>query len=192
VSSKPTVELLTNPRAGTIGVGLATGVLQPALAQISHGIGQRLLPLRTATKPNSAASAVLNDPLSTAVVAYRPFPSHAALGLSAFYLVHCSRRCGLRQVRITGDSRRVLAHAVSGPMPELPPNAGARPVPALFLRHDSPACFDKVAPPVVTASLTTVVRTASRTRRPPRRCRGGAWASGMNQVRTGRRAACLS
>jgi len=106
VSSKPTVELLTNPRIGTIGVGLATGVLQPALAQISHGIGQRLLPLRTATKPNSAASAVLNDPLSTAVVAYRPFPSHAALGLSAFYLVHCS----LEAVRAAaGEDNRGLS-----------------------------------------------------------------------------------
>src|SRR5919204_3275843 len=29
VSSKPTVELLTNPRAGTLGVSLATGGLQP-------------------------------------------------------------------------------------------------------------------------------------------------------------------
>ena len=37
VSSKPTVELLTNPRAGTIGVGLATGVLQPALAHQRDG-----------------------------------------------------------------------------------------------------------------------------------------------------------
>jgi len=105
VSSKPTVELLTNPRAGTIGVGLTTGVLQPALAQISHGIGQRLLPLRTATKPNSAASAVLNDPLSTAVVAYRPFPSHAAW-ISAFYLVHCS----LEAVRAAaGEDNRGLS-----------------------------------------------------------------------------------
>ncbi len=32
---KPTVELLTNPRAGTLAVSLATGALQPALAQAS-------------------------------------------------------------------------------------------------------------------------------------------------------------
>jgi hypothetical protein len=31
---KPTIQLLTNPRAGTLGVGLATGVVQPAVGRI--------------------------------------------------------------------------------------------------------------------------------------------------------------
>jgi hypothetical protein len=34
-TSKPAVELLTNPRGGTLAVGLATGVLQPALSRAS-------------------------------------------------------------------------------------------------------------------------------------------------------------
>ena len=38
----PTVELLTNPRAGGTGVELATGVAQPALHQVSLSIGSKL------------------------------------------------------------------------------------------------------------------------------------------------------
>lgn len=60
-SGPPTVRLLSNQRAGTEGASLATGVLQPAIEAGSHG--------RVEVK--------------TAV--YRPLPSKAALGLSAFY-----------------------------------------------------------------------------------------------------------
>ena len=41
-SSLPTVELMANTRAGTIGVSLAEGVLQPALADVSRTIGKHL------------------------------------------------------------------------------------------------------------------------------------------------------
>ncbi len=41
-AGKPTVRLLTNPRSGSIGVGLATGVAQPALRAVSAAVGREL------------------------------------------------------------------------------------------------------------------------------------------------------
>jgi YhgE/Pip-like protein len=91
--AKPTVELLTNPRAGSLGVGLTTGVLQPALAVVSHRLGQELA--RDAGGPQTAAtSAFLADPLTVETVQYRPLQSHTALGLSAFYISLLTIFCG--------------------------------------------------------------------------------------------------
>ena len=102
--SKPTVELLTNPRAGTLAVSLATGVLQPALAHASGQIGQRLLPLRTADRTKGAPSAFVADPLSVPVVPYRPLPPDSALGLSAFYISLLTTFCGFLGAVIVGTS----------------------------------------------------------------------------------------
>jgi hypothetical protein len=44
-SGRPEIVILTNKRAGTIGVSLATGVLQPGLAAASRQIGRNLAPL---------------------------------------------------------------------------------------------------------------------------------------------------
>ncbi len=87
VSEPPTVQVLTNPRAGSIGVSLATAVLQPALAQVSDAVSQRILPLSTAAaRSNPVNASALANPITSTTVAYRPVPSHAGLGLSAFYL----------------------------------------------------------------------------------------------------------
>ena len=40
---KPAVHILTNPRAGSIGVSLATGVATPALQAASHKVGSQLM-----------------------------------------------------------------------------------------------------------------------------------------------------
>jgi YhgE/Pip-like protein len=94
-AAKPTVQLLTNQRAGTVGVELASGVLQPAVAQASRVIGRQLL---AATRPTptagSATAAELADPLTLQAVDYRPLPSHSALGLSAFYVALLALMCG--------------------------------------------------------------------------------------------------
>jgi YhgE/Pip-like protein len=85
----PSVELWTNPRAGTLGVSLATGVLEPALADISKEIGARLWPSTSSgssTATSSAPTALLASPVSVSTVTYRSLPSHAGLGLSAFYI----------------------------------------------------------------------------------------------------------
>ena len=39
-AGKPTVKVLTNQRAGSVGVQLASGILQPAIARASHVIGR--------------------------------------------------------------------------------------------------------------------------------------------------------
>jgi uncharacterized phage infection (PIP) family protein YhgE len=42
-AGRPTVELLNNQRAGTVGVGLASGVIEHAIARASEVIGRQLL-----------------------------------------------------------------------------------------------------------------------------------------------------
>ena len=80
---RPTVELLTNPRAGTLGVGLATGVLQPALSQASEKIGKQVLALRASSgHADPSVRALLADPVAQEVTPYRPLPNHAGLGLT--------------------------------------------------------------------------------------------------------------
>ena len=61
-STLPTIELLTNSRAGTLGVSLASGVLQPAVAAVSSQIGHQLV----ANQPT---------PGSPALQAFAPTPS---------------------------------------------------------------------------------------------------------------------
>lgn len=93
IATRPTVELLTNPRAGTLGVSLATGVLQPALAQVSQRIGQELR-AHAPARASAAAEVLLSDPVTVAAVTYRPLPRHTALGLSAFYISLLTVFCG--------------------------------------------------------------------------------------------------
>ncbi len=117
--SLPTVEVLTNPRAGTLGVSLATEVLRPALAHASSQIGSELR-RATSAKPTTAATrAVLSDPITVASVAYRPLPSHSGLGLSAFYIALLTTFCGFLGAVIVNTSVDVaLGYATTevGPM----------------------------------------------------------------------------
>jgi YhgE/Pip-like protein len=113
-ASKPTVELLTNPRAGTLAVSLATGVLEPALAHASGQVGQTLVRLSSAHQVTRAAAGVLADPITVAVVPYRPLPTHSALGLSAFYISLLITFCGfLGAVIVNTSIDAVLGYAVS-------------------------------------------------------------------------------
>ena len=91
----PAIELLTNGRAGSIGVSLATGVVQPAIGVISRNIGKRLsslIPAHGQTTANVKAQRA--DPITLTAVPYRPLPPHSALGLSAFYISLLSIMCG--------------------------------------------------------------------------------------------------
>jgi YhgE/Pip-like protein len=92
---KPTTQLLANVRAGTVGVSLAAGVLEPAIARASRQIGQQLLTeTRLARTTSSAPVSVLADPITFTRVDYRPLPPHSALGLSAFYTALLTIMCG--------------------------------------------------------------------------------------------------
>jgi hypothetical protein len=81
------VQLDENSRLGALGVNLASGVLSPAIAQISPQIGSHLSALATpATKDNPILAGRLANPITLATTTYRPLPDHSALGLSAFYI----------------------------------------------------------------------------------------------------------
>ena len=113
-ASKPTVELLTNPRAGTLAVSLATGVLEPALSHASGQVGQQLLGLSSAHRVTRAAAGVLADPIAVAVVPFLPLPSHSALGLSAFYISLLTTFCGfLGAVIVNMSIDAVLGYATT-------------------------------------------------------------------------------
>jgi YhgE/Pip-like protein len=101
----PTITLLTNQRAGSIGGSLATGVAHPALAQISRKIGQQLsAQAAVSSKPTADATAIALDPVTLAAVPYRPLPPHSALGLSAFYISLLSIMCGFIAAAIVNSA----------------------------------------------------------------------------------------
>jgi YhgE/Pip-like protein len=113
-TSRPAVELLTNPRAGTLAVSLATGVLQPALSHASKILGQKLTPVSSAHPARAAPSPVVADPVTVSAVAYRPPPPHSALGLSAFYIALLTTFCGfLGGVIVTVSIDAVLGYAAT-------------------------------------------------------------------------------
>ena len=93
-SSKPEIVILTNQRAGNVGVSLATGVLQPALAAASRQIGRQLSALAPPRTSTALSEAFLADPVTVAMEPYRPLPSHTALGLSPFYTALLTLMCG--------------------------------------------------------------------------------------------------
>ncbi len=92
--SKPTVQILTNPRAGSIGVSLATGVAQPALYKASFKIGSELT--NQANALDRTISPTINgaNPMGVATTAINPLPPNSALGLSAFYISLLAIMCG--------------------------------------------------------------------------------------------------
>ncbi len=90
----PRAEILTSERAGTVGVSLATGVLEPALAAASAQIGRQLTALAPAAGQTAATKALLANPVTVTTTQYRPLPSGAALGLSAFYIALLTLMCG--------------------------------------------------------------------------------------------------
>jgi YhgE/Pip-like protein len=91
----PTIELLTNGRAGSIGVSLATGVAQPALGAISKLVGKRFLALANPKgETNPGLRALWADPVAVTTVSYRRLSPHSALGLSAFYVALLALMCG--------------------------------------------------------------------------------------------------
>jgi YhgE/Pip-like protein len=111
----PTIELLTNNRAGSVGVNLASGVIQPAVASISRQLGRQLLKSSPSTAgSNPALHALQADPITLSSVPYRPLPSHSGLGLSAFYISLLAMMCGFLGATIINTSvDAYLGYAVS-------------------------------------------------------------------------------
>jgi YhgE/Pip-like protein len=103
-SGSPEVVILTNQRAGTVGVSLAAGVLQPGLGAASHQIGRQLTAYLPARAANSLTRAFLADPVTVTMSQYRPLPSNAALGLSAFYIALLTLMSGFLGAAIISSS----------------------------------------------------------------------------------------
>ena len=79
--SLPTIRLLTNVRAGSLGVSLATGVAKPALVAISQAVGHDVAAsVPTTPAGNASVAALRTNPFTLATVQYRPLPPHSALG----------------------------------------------------------------------------------------------------------------
>jgi len=93
-SARPMIDILTNDRSGTLGVGLATGFLEPGLGFASKQIGGQLLSRLPAGASTPATRAMLSDPVVVTTTPYRPLPPHSALGLSAFYIALLALTCG--------------------------------------------------------------------------------------------------
>ena len=91
---KPTVAILSNPRAGSIGVELATGVAGPALHAASAQLGHTLSTKAAELGRTPSAAITAGNPLTVATSAFRPLPPSSALGLSAFYVSLLAIMCG--------------------------------------------------------------------------------------------------
>jgi YhgE/Pip-like protein len=95
--SLPTIRLLENLRAGSLGVSLATerGSI-PRSAAISRAVGHTIAGTAPANPPATSPSvaALRVNPFTVGHVSYRPLPPHSALGLSAFYISLLAIMCG--------------------------------------------------------------------------------------------------
>jgi YhgE/Pip-like protein len=101
----PTIDFLTNGRAGSLGVSLATGVVQPAISEVSKKIGAQVLKPGTASGSASATpTALLEDPVTLESVPFRPLPAHSGVGLTAFYFALLIMMCGFLGATIINSS----------------------------------------------------------------------------------------
>lgn len=91
---KPTVRLLTNPRSGSIGMELASGVAEPGLHAASLEVGRQLSKETSKLGRTPGAGISTANPLTVATSAFNPLPPNSALGLSAFYISLLAIMCG--------------------------------------------------------------------------------------------------
>ncbi|MFC7447932.1 YhgE/Pip domain-containing protein [Rhodococcus daqingensis] len=90
---KPVITVYTNPRAGTFGVGLVTGIAWPALdavndkvgAQLTEQVNAQLAATEGAPAVAGAARLSLAEPIEVLTTAHNPLPDGTGNGLSAFY-----------------------------------------------------------------------------------------------------------
>jgi YhgE/Pip-like protein len=101
----PTIDLLTNSRAGTLGVSLATGVVEPAISEVSKKIGAQVLkPSAANGSASTTPTALLEDPVTPETVPFRPLPAHSGVGLTAFYFALLIMMCGFLGPTIVNSS----------------------------------------------------------------------------------------
>ncbi|MEU9014346.1 DUF3533 domain-containing protein [Streptomyces sp. NPDC048479] len=84
---RPTMTVLTNPSAGSLGASLATSIAQQAAHAASKQLGRSLTERLQARdgQVTNAERLLLADPVSVEVKVGHPIGTHSGLGLSAFY-----------------------------------------------------------------------------------------------------------
>ena len=142
---RPALTFLENGRLGSLGVGLAAGVLTPATAQISAEVSKKL-------RSNAGADLIALTP-----VAYRPLPDHSAVGLSAFYIALLAIMAGFLGATLTNSSvDGALGYAAT----EIGPRWRQRPPVAIDRRQTLlvKLAIAAVASPLLTGILLLVGR----------------------------------
>lgn len=88
-TSRPSITIFTNPRAGTLGSSIAGQALTQAVAVANGRVGQRLtseVAAETGGAPLTGAAALgLANPIDVKAAVYNPLPNGTGNGLSAFY-----------------------------------------------------------------------------------------------------------
>ncbi len=86
---RPEITVWTNPRAGTLGSGIANQTLSMAMAVVQGEVGERLteqVAAQTGGAPLAGATEVgLASPIEIDSTVYNPLPNGTGNGLSAFY-----------------------------------------------------------------------------------------------------------
>jgi YhgE/Pip-like protein len=150
---RPALTFLQNSRLGSLGVGLAAGVLTPATAQISAEVSKKL-------GSNAGADLIALTP-----VAYRPLPDHSAVGLSAFYIALLAIMAGFLGATLTNSSvDGALGYATT----EIGPRWRQRPPIAINRKQTLlvKLAIAAVASPILTGILLLVAAAALGMRAP--------------------------
>jgi YhgE/Pip-like protein len=118
---RPTLRVLTNQSAGSVGSGLARTATTQAAESASLQVGKELT-AQTGTaqaKLPAAARVLLADPAAVTVKDGHPLDSHSGLGLTAFYYALVLVVCGMLSANvITGQVDHALGytHNDMGPL----------------------------------------------------------------------------
>jgi YhgE/Pip-like protein len=133
--AQPEVTMLTNPRAGTSAVSMASNAGTTALDAANQQLGTQLTSMVAqsqeqagSTTPLAAtAAAALSAPLHIVVEPYNPLPAGTGIGLSAFYyalLLVLAGFTGSIAANTLIDSRLGFLPTEFGPLYRLEKNSG--------------------------------------------------------------------
>ncbi|MEV8020049.1 DUF3533 domain-containing protein [Streptomyces sp. NPDC086554] len=113
---RPTLTVLTNQSAGSMGSGMALQATRAAAESASAQVGKELTAQAQAAKakPSPAALMVLADPAAVHVEDGHPLDSHTGMGLSAFYYSLVLVVCGMLAANvISGQVDHALGYTHS-------------------------------------------------------------------------------
>ncbi|WP_244206552.1 DUF3533 domain-containing protein [Streptomyces swartbergensis] len=120
--SRPTLTVLTNQSAGSMGSSLARAATTEAAESASLQVGRELTARNAAgqAKLPGAARVLLADPAAVTVRDGHPLDSHSGLGLTAFYYALALVVCGMLSAQChqrPGEPRRLgYTHNDMGPL----------------------------------------------------------------------------